>query len=102
MEENKNIKLNLLFKIIKRCTNDYLTINDGQKECGSIKTAILYEGCTNTIKVDYTVGAKAYKGFKLYYESNFQYFTPLTFTFLFFKETKLIYFFFKLNRRLRR
>lgn len=50
-----------------KCQNSYMTINDGDKICGSIKPTLLYEGCSNFFKLSLSVGAET-KGFRLYYE----------------------------------
>ena len=60
----------------KRCQNDKITINDNIQlpyvKCGSEKTDLLYQSCSNQISISIQTGSSSsilYKGSKLYYES---------------------------------
>jgi hypothetical protein len=58
----------ILFAIKKkRCSEAYVDIN-GDKYCGSLLTEFFAQKCSTSFKFNFVVGAKAYKGFKLYFE----------------------------------
>ena len=54
-----------------RCTESYIQLNNGEKICGNRKSGIIAQKCGTNFKLNYYVGSKSYKGFKVYYECKF-------------------------------
>ncbi len=53
---------------VSSCKNSFVKINDDDLICGK-KTGLVYQKCTDSLSIQFLVGATAYKGIKLYYES---------------------------------
>ena len=63
---NREKKKTTLFFL--SCQNSYVNVNNDITLCGK-KTGLIYQACTENMKIQFVTGATAYKGMKLFYES---------------------------------